>query len=48
VAIAPAPDSPKAPGFPPQLRRPDRSTLVREVAPGQENVFEFAVEVPNG
>jgi hypothetical protein len=36
------------PPFPPQLARPDRSGLVREVVAGKENVFEFAVEVPNG
>jgi hypothetical protein len=34
--------------FPPQLRRPDTSGVVREVTPGKEHVFEFAVEVPNG
>jgi hypothetical protein len=49
VAIAPAPQIPTSlpdrPLFPPQLARPDRSGLVREVKPGQENVFEFAVEV---
>lgn len=43
VAIAPPPADT---AFPPQLRRPDRSGLVREVAAGTENVFEFAVEVP--
>jgi hypothetical protein len=36
------------PVFPPQLGRPDRSGLVREVVAGRENVFEFGVEVPNG
>ena len=47
VAIAPPPDRLESwAAFPPQLRRPDRSTLVREVAPGQENVFDFAIEVP--
>jgi len=35
------------PSFPSHLARPDRSELVREVKAGQENVFEFAVEVPN-
>jgi hypothetical protein len=48
VAIAAAPAASSGPVFPPRLRRPDLSTLVREVAPGKENVFEFAVEVPNG
>jgi hypothetical protein len=32
--------------FPPQLRRPDTSTLSREVTTGRDNFFEFAVEVP--
>ena len=32
--------------FPTQLARPDRSNVVREVKPGQENVFEFTIEVP--
>src|SRR5262245_26561306 len=51
VAIAPAaaayPASayPARPAFPPQLARPDKSGLVRQVQPGQENVFDFAVEV---
>ena len=52
VAIAPAPSTPSSSlldhRFPPQLARPDKSGLVREVKAGQENVFEFAVEVPNG
>jgi hypothetical protein len=52
VAIAAAPgDPPPEPGrpaFPPQLRRPDTSGLLREVQPGKEHSFEFAVEVPNG
>ena len=34
--------------FPPQLARPDVSGVVREVKPGQENVFDFAVEVNGG
>jgi len=53
IAIAPAPRY--APGsvrdrtpFPPQLARPDRSTVVREVKAGQDNVFEFTIEVPGG
>ena len=53
IAIAPAPRF--APGsvrdrcpFPAQLARPDRSTVVREVKPGQDNVFEFTIEVPGG
>jgi hypothetical protein len=32
--------------FPPQLARPDRSGLVREVKAGQENTFDFIIE-PN-
>lgn len=52
VAIAPAPriaplSLDRLP-FPLQLARPDKSGVVREVKAGQENVFEFAVEVPNG
>jgi hypothetical protein len=43
VAIAPATTDP--PTFPRQLARPDQSGLIREVKPGQENVFLFAVEV---
>lgn len=34
--------------FPRQLARPDLSGLSREVKPGQDNVFEFAVEVTGG
>jgi hypothetical protein len=50
VAIAPPPtgSSEWIPGqaiFPPQLRRPDRSTLIREVTPGQQHFFEFAISV---
>lgn len=45
VAIAPPAESNWA-SFPPQLRRPDTSTISREVVTGKENVFEFAVEVP--
>lgn len=52
VAIAAAPSAgptePGRPGFPPQLRRPDTSGLVREVTAGKDHTFEFAVEVPNG
>ena len=52
VAVAPAPAYPTSalggPAFPRDLARPDKSGLVREVKPGEENVFEFAVEVPNG
>lgn len=33
--------------FPPQLARPDKSGVIREVKAGQQNVFEFDVEVPN-
>jgi hypothetical protein len=43
VAIASAPGRP---AFPPQLRRPDTSGLLREVRPGKEHSFEFCVEVP--
>lgn len=46
VAIAPPPGATSAlVHFPPQLRRPDTSTIVREVAPGKDHFFEFAVEV---
>jgi hypothetical protein len=50
VAIAAAPGDPEPgrPAFPPQLRRPDTSGLLREVTAGKEHSFEFAVEVPNG
>lgn len=48
VAIAPAPGSADYLTFPPQLARPDKSGLIREVQPGRENVFDFAVEVPGG
>ena len=43
VAIAPPADSTSS--FPPQLRRPDASTISREVVAGKENAFELAVEV---
>ena len=47
VALAAPPGYDEAdPPFPPQLRRPDRSGLVREVTAGKDHVFEFAVEVP--
>lgn len=51
VAIAPAPaldpvESYGRPVFPPQLARPDRSGVVREITPGKDHVFEFAVESP--
>ena len=49
VAIAPAPMSRSSSQtfsvFPPQLARPDQSGLIREVKPGQENWFEFVIEV---
>ena len=47
VAIAPPPGflPSDRPAFPPQLARPDQSGLIREVRSGQENVFDFAVEV---
>jgi hypothetical protein len=50
VAIAPAADASAFDRavFPPQLARPDLSGVVREVKAGQANVFDFAVEVPNG
>jgi hypothetical protein len=45
VALAAPPGYEAAdPPFPPQLRRPDRSGLVREVKAGKDHVFEFAVE----
>ena len=47
VALAAPPGAETDPPFPPQLRRPDRSGLVREVAAGKDHVFEFAVEVPS-
>ena len=48
VAIAPPPGASAAlADFPPQLRRPDTSTILREVAPGKDHLFEFAVEVPS-
>jgi hypothetical protein len=47
VAIAPPPEaSATLAHFPPQLRRPDASTLLREVESGKDHVFEFAIEVP--
>jgi hypothetical protein len=46
VAIAAEPTSESYWAFPPKLSRPDHSGLLREVKPDQENVFEFAVEVP--
>lgn len=47
VAIAPPAES-KWARFPPQLRRPDASTVSREVVAGKENVFELSIEVPAG
>jgi hypothetical protein len=52
VAIAPGASAvsvslPTRPVFPLQLARPDKSGLVREVKAAQDNVFEFAVEVPH-
>jgi hypothetical protein len=52
VALAPAPviadplSAPRKPTFPAKLARPDMSGLEREVQPGKEHVFEFAVETP--
>jgi hypothetical protein len=51
VAIAPAPQyalgslRDRVP-FPLELSRPDRSKVFREVKAGQDNVFEFTIEVP--
>lgn len=47
VALAPPADE-VGRGFPPQLARPDRSGLVRQVTAGGRHLFEFAVEVPEG
>ena len=52
IALAPAPQvaltaHPNRPPFPLELGRPDRSKLLREVKAGQDNVFHFAVEVPD-
>jgi hypothetical protein len=47
LAAPPGPERSDArPAFPAQLARPDRSNLVREVAPGADHFFEFAVDVP--
>ena len=49
VALAPPPAAPGGAdlaAFPPALRRPDRSTVVREVTAGADHFFEFAVDVP--
>jgi hypothetical protein len=52
VALAPAPTVPDplattaGPTFPAKLARPDLSGIEREVHPGKDHVFEFAVEVP--
>ncbi len=51
VAIAGPPSGMSERGFapfPPALRRPDRSGLLREVRAGQENSFEFLIDVPAG
>jgi len=51
VSLMPAPVIPDPladrPTFPAKLARPDMSGLAREVQPGKDHVFEFAVEVPN-
>jgi hypothetical protein len=52
VAIAPAPNATTilasvSSAFPPQLARPDKSGLIRQVKPGQENLFEFIIEASN-
>ena len=51
VAIAPAPRYERGSvrdrtPFPLELSRPDRSQVVREVRAGQDNRFEFTIEVP--
>lgn len=51
VAIAPAPRFERGSvrdrtPFPLELSRPDRSQVVREVRAGQDNRFEFTIEVP--
>jgi hypothetical protein len=51
VAIAPAPRYERGSvrdrtPFPLELSRPDRSSVVREVKAGQDNRFEFTIEVP--
>lgn len=46
LAIAAGPTAPS--GFPRGLARPDQSGLLREVRPGQENVFDFAIETQVG
>jgi hypothetical protein len=51
VAIAPAPRYERGSvrdrtPFPLELSRPDRSHVVREVKAGQDNRFEFTIEVP--
>ena len=46
IVAAPAIPDPasQSPQFPAKLARPDQSGLEREVQPGKEHVFEFAVE----
>lgn len=48
ISLAPAPVVPDplstTPTFPAKLARPDLSGLEREIQPGKEHVFEFAVE----
>ena len=44
VAIAPPTTSSLA-HFPPQLRRPDTSTIVREVVAGKAHAFELTIEI---
>jgi hypothetical protein len=46
--LSPGSEPAAIPTFPAKLARPDLSGLVREIKPSQENVFEFAVEVPQG
>lgn len=48
ISLAPPPTAaaPAAVAFPAKLARPDLSGLEREIKPGKDHVFEFAVEVP--
>jgi len=47
IAIAPPADgSAGLAHFPPALRRPDTSTISREVVGGKTNTFELSVEIP--
>jgi hypothetical protein len=46
VSFAAAPATTAAVHFPADLARPDASKTVREVKAGEENRFEFAIDVP--